>query len=94
MVALLMFWSEQEATGGNLNILWLNPVALIVPILIWSRRGRSVIDWYIMVNILAILLFVILSYFGHQPSFEILGLLLADLIMSAGYVWGHKYYND
>lgn len=54
LVFFMVFVSEHEATSPNINIWWLNPLALIVPVMAWSRRMGKVIWSYMALNTLVI----------------------------------------
>lgn len=87
MVAFLMFVSTQEATGSNLNIMWLNPLCLIVPLLIWCKRTRRVLGVWMWLNAVAVLLFVILRPVVTQSAGSVVtALALIDLILSVSYL--------
>jgi hypothetical protein len=56
IVAYLMFFSLHPLVKQNLNILWLNPLNLIVAVLIWIRPARTVLFFYQMFNILLLVI--------------------------------------
>ena len=62
LVAFLIFFSDHEATTANTLILWLNPLCLIVPILIYVRRCRRVLWWYDALNITAICILLVILW--------------------------------
>ena len=87
LVFFMVFVSEHEATSPNINIWWLNPLALIVPMMIWSRKMSKVIWSYMALNTLVIAIFLISLPFQNQVLNEaVYPLILADLILSAGYL--------
>lgn len=87
VIAFLVFVSTHEATSPNMLILWLNPLQLIVPAFIWSRRTRVCVTammWYNLVIVGAMLL---LWCFGRQsanPAF--FPLIAADVLLAAGWI--------
>lgn len=87
MVAMLMFWSEQEATGANRNLLWLNPLLLIVPLLIWWRKCRRLMKWAMAIFALATFLFIFNYMFSSATSIFISLMALAELLMAWSYYW-------
>ncbi|MDE5811151.1 MAG: hypothetical protein K2H61_02445, partial [Muribaculaceae bacterium] len=87
MVAMLMFWSEQEATGANRNLLWLNPLLLIVPLLIWWRKCQKIMKWAMAVFALATFMFIFNYMFSSATSIFVSLMALAELLMAFSYYW-------
>lgn len=87
VIAFLVFISSHEATSPNWIILWLNPLCLLVPLLIYIRRMREVLRCYMMLNLFMIAVYGITCAFGVQiPNKAFLPLALADVIMSISYL--------
>lgn len=87
IVAFLVFISVHEATDVNWQILWLNPFALLVPLLIWWKRCSSVLKGYFLLNTAAIVTLSLAVLFGAQSiSLSFLPYLLADLLLSVNYL--------
>lgn len=87
VISYLVFISSHDAASPNLLLAWLNPIALVVPTLIWWRRTRGVVVAYMVANIFAIILLSIVWPFQLQsgnPAFIPLG--VTDLLLSAGYI--------
>lgn len=68
VIFILVFFSEHPLVGANFNLLWLNPLNLFVPLLIWTHRARRLLLVYYGLNILMILLFIALSTLYVQVS--------------------------
>ena len=51
----LMFFSLHPLVKSNLNLLWLNPLNIVLAFLIWIKPLRVVLFYYQLVNILLIL---------------------------------------
>lgn len=68
IIAFLIFISTHEATSPNWLILWLNPFALLVPVLIWSRRTRAVLRYYYIAQLAAIAVMAIAWPFIAQSA--------------------------
>ncbi|MDE7410499.1 MAG: DUF4105 domain-containing protein [Paramuribaculum sp.] len=87
IVAFLVFISVHEATTVNWQILWLNPLALAVPLLVWSRRCRGVLRVYFIINIAAVMAFVVGVFCGAQGvSSAFVPYLLSDMLLSVVYM--------
>ncbi|MBD5213032.1 MAG: DUF4105 domain-containing protein [Bacteroidales bacterium] len=84
--AFLVFVSVHEATAPNLLVLWLNPLQLVFPLFIWSRRTRLLCQAMAIVDSLVLLVLLTLWPLQNQvanPAF--FPLIGATLIMSATY---------
>jgi len=76
----LMFFSLHPLVRSNLNILWLNPLNLIVAVMIWIKPMRKALFYYEIVNILlliaALLAFALSTQVFNLAAFPIIVLLL------------------
>ena len=76
----LMFFSVHPLVKSNLNLLWLNPLNLIIALLIWIRPMRTVLFYYQIVNISllvgALVAFAISTQVFNIASFPIIVLLI------------------
>lgn len=87
IITFLVFISVHEASSPNWLILWLNPLCLIVPILIWWPKARRVVHYYMTANILLIVLYLISWAFGSQSANTAFApMLLTDLILTLTYL--------
>jgi hypothetical protein len=80
IVFFLMFFSVHPLVRNNFNILWLNPINLIIAILIWIRPLRIGLFFYQIINILflatALFAFALSAQDFNIASFPIIVLLL------------------
>lgn len=80
IVFYLMFFSVHPLVKYNLNILWLNPLNIIVAVLIWIRPFRIGLFFYQIANILflvaALFAFALSAQDFNIASFPIIVLLL------------------
>jgi hypothetical protein len=80
IVFFLMVFSTHPLVQYNLNILWLNPLNLLVAILIWIRHLRKVVFLYEILNIVflvgALVVFAISLQTFNIAIFPIIVLLL------------------
>lgn len=86
VVAFLVFASEHEATSPNALLLWLNPLQLLVPLLIWSRRTRPVVTaWMIASGAVLLALLCAWPFQTQSTNPALFPLMGATLILSATY---------
>ncbi len=96
VVTFLVFCSEHEATSPNTLIWWLNPLALIVPALIWFRRLIPLMGWYMTLNCVAVTTLLLLWGAGNQSAnIAFFPMMLTSDILSATYAiyYFKKSYN-
>lgn len=53
LVCGLAFFSDHEGVWPNLMVVWLNPLWLAVPVLLWWPRARSVCRWILVADAVA-----------------------------------------
>lgn len=84
--AFLVFVSEHEATSPNLLLFWLNPLQLVFPLFLWSRRTLFLPKAMSYVNALVLTLLLIVWPFQSQsanPAF--FPLILTTLLLSVAF---------
>lgn len=87
LIAFLVFVSVHEATSPNALLLWLNPLCLLVPLCVWSRRGRNFLIYYHFANFAALLAMgILLVAMNQSVNFAFIPLIAADAIRSASYI--------
>lgn len=87
LLTFLIFVSVHEATSPNWLYLWINPVALLVPCLIWLKRAEKALVCYQIANFAVLFVLLAAWYFLPQsanPAF--LPLILAEMTRSASYI--------
>lgn len=91
VIAFLVFVSVHEATAPNYLILWINPLCLLVPALIWNKKGRNALYIYQWLNLCAIVSFAAIWAFGLQSGNAAFApLLLADAVRAVTYIYIYK----
>ncbi|MDE6612758.1 MAG: DUF4105 domain-containing protein [Muribaculaceae bacterium] len=91
VLTFLIFVSVHEATSPNWLYIWLNPLALAVPVLIWIKKAKSVLISYQIANFAVLAVLLVIWYFLPQsanPAF--LPFLGAEMMRSASYVYINK----
>jgi hypothetical protein len=87
VVAYLVLISSHAAASPNLLLAWLNPLAWIVPICIWSAKTRMLAVAYLAANVIAIIFVSIVWPFQEQcGNAAFIPLLVADAALAANYV--------
>ena len=77
------FISTHEATMPNYNILWLNPLQLLLAILPWIKKASKVLKWCHIVNTALIATMAIVWLSGLQaPNAAFLPLAATLLLRS------------
>lgn len=91
LLAFLVFVSTHEATSPNVNLLWVNPLCLIVPLLIGFKRCRRVVYWYQIVNFVAVMAYAVLvPMSGQSGNWMFIPLIVSDLILSGSYIYVNR----
>jgi len=76
----LMFLSLHPLVKSNLNLLWLNPINLVLAVLIWIKPLRKALFYYQILNILlligALFSFALSAQVFNTAAFPIIVLLL------------------
>lgn len=89
IVTFLMLASSQEATSHNINILWLNPILLTVPVLIWGRVTRRILTPLMWINLSLVTLWIVGQPFWTQSAGPVLSAIaVSDWLLTAGYLVG------
>lgn len=86
VIAFLVFVSVHRAASPNLLLTWINPLALLVPALIWNRRTRPVAVAYMIAQAIALAFVAILWPFQTQcGNPAMLPVALTELTLSIAY---------
>lgn len=87
VLTFLIFVSVHEATSPNWLYVWLNPLCLLVPALIYIKKAKKVLIWYQIANFVVLFALLIGWYFLPQSAnTAFLPLGLADMTRAASYV--------
>lgn len=90
-MAFLIFVSVHEATSPNWLFLWLNPLCLLVPILIWLKKCKKVLMCYQIVNFAVLLVLSgIWCFLPQSANIAFLPILGAEMMRSAAYIYINK----
>lgn len=84
IVAYLVFFSSHEATSPNLNLIWLNPLQLLLAIAVWSHRARYIGLAVALYDVVATLVLLIAWPMQHQCANPATFPLMLSMIILAG----------
>lgn len=86
IIAFLVFFSIHRAASPNLLLTWINPLALIVPLLVWSRRTRPIAVAYLTAQAIALLFVAVIWPFQTQcGNAAMLPIALTEMISAVSY---------
>ena len=86
VVTFLVFLSDHAATSPNLMILWLNPLQLAVPALIWAKSTRPAVRAMMWLNICMMLVLLLAWPFQAQSaSPAIFPVMASNLVLAGAY---------
>lgn len=91
IITFLVFVSVHEATTPNYLILWINPLCLLVPILVWNKKGRHTLYIYQWLNLCGIISFAATWMFGIQSgNVAFAPIMLADAVRAVTYIYIYR----
>lgn len=87
MVFLLWFATNHQATQANLNLLWANPLHVILALLFVMKAPRSITRAYLIIQIL-ILVWILIGWTNHVQSFHltVIPLSLIQIVRGVKYL--------
>lgn len=89
VIAYLVLMSSHAASRPNLLLMWFNPLAFLVPLLIWWRSTKKIVLAYMVANIFALLMLSIIWPFQLQSgNAAFVPLAITDILLATGYVVG------
>lgn len=75
VLLFMWFWTDHSATKGNLNLLWANPLWLILMVVVWVKRWQARFAstyLYLALGMLALVLFFLMLPQEFHPASRIL----------------------
>jgi hypothetical protein len=85
VIFMFMFFSEHPFTGKNINILWMNPMNLLLALMVWKRSPRKFFFFYNIIYIFMILLsFIVVVFMVHSSVYDLVPL---QILIFARVVW-------
>lgn len=91
LLTFLIFVSTHEATSPNWLYLWLNPLCLIVPAFIWTKRGqRAVLYYYCLNTVLILTMAIAWPFTGQYCNWAFAPLIACDVMRSLSYIYVYR----
>ena len=88
IIAFLVFFSIHRASSPNLLVTCINPLALIVPALIWSDATRPVVVAYMTAQSIVLVIMAMIWPFQTQcGNAAFIPIALSELILSVSYIY-------
>lgn len=88
ILTFLIFVSVHEATSPNWLYLWLNPLALTVPLLIWLKKCKMIVISYHFINFALIFTMIVAWPFtGQSGNMAFIPLIGCDIMRSVSYLY-------
>ena len=86
IVFYMMFFSLHPLVKSNLNLLWLNPLNLLIVLLLWIRRLRVALFFYQILNV-AILLVALFTFSLSAQSINVAAYPIIVLLLMRSVSW-------
>ncbi|MBD8388609.1 DUF4105 domain-containing protein [Dysgonomonas sp. BGC7] len=94
IIFFLMFFSEHPCTNPNWNIVWLNPLQLIVAILFFVKSLSKYLYYYHFINFVALLAFLLAwSLIPQQLEIAFIPYILSIVVRSGMNILQYKKLN-
>lgn len=91
LAAFLVFVSVHEATSPNLNLMWANPLCLIIPLFIWFKKCKYIVFYFQIINFALILIWLVGQPLFHQSTnILLIALVISDMLRSTSYIYLNK----
>lgn len=88
ILTFLIFVSVHEATSPNWLYLWLNPLCLTVPLLIWLKKCKMIVISYHFINFALILIMIVAwPLCGQSGNMAFIPLIGCDIMRSVSYLY-------
>lgn len=95
LVAFLVFVSEHAATSPNINLMWADPLCLIIPLIIWFKKCKYIVFYFQIINFALILIWLTGQPLFHQSTnLLFIPLVLSDMLRSASYIYLNRRCHD
>lgn len=88
VLTFLIFVSVHEATSPNWLYLWLNPLCLTVPLLIWLKKCKMIVISYHFINFALIFTMIVAwPLSGQSGNVAFIPLIGCDIMRSVSYLY-------
>lgn len=84
----LVFVSVHEATSPNINLMWANPLCLIIPLFIWFKKCKYIVFYFQIINFALLLTWMVgQPLFCQSLNIVFIPLVISDMLRSASYIY-------
>lgn len=88
VLAFLVFISEHEATSPNINLMWINPLSLLIPLIIWFKKCKYIVFYYQIINFALIFVWLIgQPLFTQSTNWLFIPIVGSEMLRSANYIY-------
>ncbi len=91
IIYFLIICSEHPATSININALWITPLSILPPIMVWIRKAYNKLQWYYIGHLLLIIIFVVLALCNVQHiNTAVYPLIALSAVRACNFIKYHK----
>ncbi len=91
IIYFLIIYSEHPATTININALWITPLSILPPILLWIRKAHNTLRWYYIAHLLLLATFIVLALCNVQYiNIAVYPLIALSAIRACNFIKHHK----
>lgn len=91
VLAFLVFVSEHEATSPNINLMWVNPLYLLIPIIIWFKKCKYIVFYHQIINFALIFVWLVgQPLFIQSTNWLFIPIVCSEMLRSASYIYLNK----
>lgn len=95
IAAFLVLVSEHEATSPNINLMWADPLCLIIPLIIWFKKCKCIVFYFQIINFALIFIWLTGQPLFHQSAnLLFIPLVISDMLRSASYIYLNRRCHD
>lgn len=88
VLVFLVFISEHEATSPNINLMWVNPLSLLIPLIIWFKKCKYIVFYYQIINFALIFVWLIgQPLFTQSTNWLFIPIVGSEMLRSANYIY-------
>lgn len=95
VLAFLVFISEHAATSPNINLMWADPICLIIPLIIWFKKCKCIVFYFQIINFALILIWLAGQPLFHQSTnLLFITLVCSDMLRCGSYIYLNRKCHD
>lgn len=95
IAAFLVLVSEHEATSPNINLMWADPLCLLVPLFIWFKKCKDIVFYFQIINFALLLMWLVGQPLFHQSTnLLFIPIVCSEMLRCATYIYINKQCPD